>query len=471
MPFQGDELYRTQDDILASMISALQSRIPDIWVAEDGTLRIILEIESGQIEGLFLSNQLVLEDMFVQTASLAGLQRFGEMLGVDQIVGSPALGSLLFSGSGGTYIPIGSEVAFDPGGGADILYFITNVDGTVPSPGIPTAPVAVDHAVAGTLTGTYEYLVAFLTSTGETLPGAISNAIILSSSQGALSSIPLGGPGTTAREIYRSLNGGVFKKVATIADNTTTTLIDNASAGTEEPNTVSTAEQILLAAQSEQNGLDYNAVPGAITILTNVPDGLTSVTNPSAFAGGSNVEDTESYRIRLLNWIRSPETGSPQDLINWSLTVPGVSSATCYPNDNLGTPTNGHTTIRIAGPNGTIPGADVIAAVLALLQTKTLANITLHVGTFTATTEAIGITIYPDTGYTTAELTPSVQKAIQDYINSVDVAGVMYLSSIVAAVIALPGIVDATVTSPGSNQTATAAHKFVPGTITVSGTP
>lgn len=470
--FQGDELYLNQDQIIAGMIAALQSAIPDVWLGQDGTLRIILEIESGQIEGLYLANQLLLQDMFIQTASLAGLQRFGTMLSVPQIVGTPAIGVLLFAGSGGTYIPIGTEVGFDPGGGGDVLYFLTTQDGTIPDPGVPTAPTVIDHGVGGNLTGTFEYLVSFDTNAGETLPGAISSAVILSASQAALSNIPLGGPGTISRNIYRSINGGVFQIVDTLSDNTTVVWVDNVlTPGTQVPTTVSTAEQVSLNAQSEQNGLDYNAVAGSITVLTSVPDGITTVTNPNPFAGGTDIEDIDTYRTRLLNWIRSPQTGSPQDLINWALTVPGVSTATCYVGDNLGVPTAGHVTIRIAGPNGSIPGADVIAATLALLQTKVLGNITIHVGTFTALPENITVTITPATGFLTATLTPSVQAAVTDYINSIPVGGTLYVSGIVQAIYGLAGINDVVVTLPVANITASSTQKFTAGTITVNGTP
>lgn len=451
------------------MIAALQSSIPDVWLGQDGTFRIILEIESGQIEGLYLANQLVLEDMFIQTASLAGLQRFGTMLAVPQIVGTPAIGELLFVGSGGTYLPIGTEVGFDPGGGSDVLYFLTTEDGTIPSPGIPTAPTVIDHGVVGNLTGTFEYLVSFDTTAGETLPGAISSSVILSASQAALSNIPLGGPGTTAREIYRSTNGGAFQLVAVIGDNTTTVYIDNLlTAGAEVPNIVSTAEQISLDSQSEQNGLDYNAVAGAITVLTSVPDGITSVTNPAPFTSGTDLEDIDTYRTRLLNWVRSPQTGSVQDLENWALTVPGVTSVIVYPNDNLGTPTNGHVTARIAGPAGTVPGADVIANVLNLLESKTLANITVHVATFTPQPQNIGVTITPMAGFTTLALTPSIQAAISNYIESIPVGATLYVSGIVDAVFGLSGVQDVVVTTPGSNVTASSTNKITAGTITVS---
>jgi len=137
--FQGSELYRAKEQILAAFLSAWQAAVPDVWIGDDGTLMIMLRIESAQIEGLYLANQLVLQDMFIQSASSAGLQRHGDEIGLQQLVCTPASGELLFSGDGGVYIPTGTEAGYAPGGGADILYYQTTQDGTMPNPGIPTA--------------------------------------------------------------------------------------------------------------------------------------------------------------------------------------------------------------------------------------------------------------------------------------------------------------------------------------------
>jgi hypothetical protein len=95
--------------------------------------------------------------MFIQTADITGLTMYGEELGVAQGLGSPANGTLLFAGAGGTSVDIGTEVALDPGGGGDLLYYLTTQTATIPNPGIPVAPVVVDASESGNLTGTFEY--------------------------------------------------------------------------------------------------------------------------------------------------------------------------------------------------------------------------------------------------------------------------------------------------------------------------
>jgi uncharacterized phage protein gp47/JayE len=454
---------------LSSFIAAFQAAIPDVWLGEDGNLRILLEIEAGQIEGLYVANQILLEDMFVQSASYPALQRHGEEFGLPLKVGTPATGQLRFSGDGGTTVPIGTEVAYDPGSGADILYFVTTATGTLPNPGIPTVPTVANAGAGNVVAGTYEYQVTFVTAQGETLPSDPSAAIILGSSSQITVGIPLGGPGTIQRNIYRSVNGGTFFLVGSTANNTSTTFADNnVGVGTQVPPTVSTAEALLLSAQSEENGTDYNAVAGAITTLSATPDGITAVTNPAPFTGGSDPESMDDYRARLLTFIRSPQTGSPSDLITWAEEIDGVDSATVFPNDNLGTAAPGHVTVRISGPNGTIPLQPVIDAVAASLAARDLANITIHVGTFTASPMNVSVTITPSSGFVRADITPNVQEAISDYILSIPVGGTLFVTGIIQHVREVVGVDDVAVTLPASNQTASSTTKFTPGTITVS---
>lgn len=466
-------MFRTREEILAEMLAQLQGAIPDIHVGNDGVLYITFSIEAGQFENAFLGNQLVLNDIFITTASYQALRQHGIEKGLLMKEGTRAQGTLQFEGIGGTYVGVEAEVGYDPGSGLDVIYFQTIADGTIPNPGTPTAPTVAINATAGNLNGTYEYRVTYLTASGETLASADSLAVNPASQQVNLSAIPLGGPGTTGRRIYRDKNGaGTYRLVATIANNTATTYTDNitdaAVAASSLAPTVDTAHRISIAGEAIDPGLTGNVAIGTITSLVNVPAAVVGVTNTTAFAGGSDTEDTEDFRARLLRWVRSPQSGAPDDLQAWAEAVDGVESATVFPNDNMGTPTNGHTTVRISGPGGTIPGAGVIADVLAALQARDVINVTIHVGTFAAVATNVTVDVTTSGTYLLADVTPSVTAAITDYVNGLAVGETLTLSGIVAVVRPLPGISDVVVTTPATNQTTTSTQKRVAGVITVT---
>jgi uncharacterized phage protein gp47/JayE len=454
------------------MLTALEGAIPDIYIGDDGIVKILFEIEASQLESAFLANQLVLEEIFPQTASGAALRMHGETYALPFELGTLAEGEVAFQGDGGTVIDIGTQVGADPGNGLDALIFTTLEAGTIPDPGEPTALTGAVLGVAGNLSGTYEYQVSFLTTVGgEGLVGDISAPVQPTNQQVSLTVIPIGGPGTTGRRIYRRKNGlDPFKLVTTISNNVDTTYTDNVADGalTTPPPDIDTAHIVLVDAQAVLPGSDGNVVPGAISMLIDVPAGITDVRNLTAFANGSSPETTEEFRQRLLEYIRNPRTGSTSDLKFWAETIDEVEEATVFNNDNLGTPTNGHATIRISGPGGAIPDADTIAETLALLYTVDLANITLHVATFTPVVQAVTVDVTTDANHTLGDVTPEVQAAIGALILSVPVGGTLYKSGIVDAIYGLEGVIDVTVSVPATNITVTATQKLVPGTITVT---
>lgn len=469
MPITDSSMFRTREDIVAEFLADLVAAIPDAYTGEDGVNRIRFEIEAGQLENLYLAHQLLLEDTFITTASSIALQRHGEQYGLAMKEGTRAVGTLQFEGDGGTYVPVNTEVAYDPGSGLDVVYFNTISDGTIDNPGVPNAPAVVINAAAGNLNGTYEYVVTFVTANGETLPSAESAAIAPVNQQANLTIIQVGGPGTIKRRIYRDKNGaGNYRLVHEIADNVTMIWTDNATdaavaAGAAVP-TVDTAHRAIVNAQAQEPGVEGNSIIGAVTALTNAPATLTGVTNPTAFTGGSDPEDVEDFRSRLLDFVRSPGTGSPDDLRAWAENVSGVESATVFAN----TPGPGQVTVRISGTGGTVPSGAVIADVQATLNALDLANITIIVATFNPQATNVTADVTASGTYTLADVTPSVQAAISDYINSLDVGETLRLAGLVDAVFGLPGIDDVVITVPATNLATAAGDKRTPGVITVS---
>lgn len=474
MPEGFPIVFKTKEQITQQYLEEFQAAIPDVYIGEDGNLRIFIDVNAGVIEALFFGLQILHEDMFVQTANIDSLRRYGVEYGVEQKAGTRSVGELLFSGAGGTFIDVGAEAAHDPDTGEDILYFRTTEAGTIPNPGIPTAPTAAD-AGAGTLAaGTYEYAVTFQTVEGETEIGDESNAVAIAINRNInLTNIPLGGPGTTARNLYERIDGGAWAKVtdaaivAELANNTDTAVTVAAGTRGGTPPESSTAEQIRLAAESDDFGTRFNAVPGTITQVVDVPDGVNSVTNPVDFTGGSDEESLDEFRDRLLEELRTPKTGSVSDLKSWAESFDAVESAAVFENDNLGVAANGHTTIRISGPGGAVPTAETQQEVYDFLRARDIANITLHVTTFTPVLTDVTVTVELEDGFILADVDEGVTNAISDYINSLAAGETLYIAGLISEVFELPGIKNVTVDLPLTDLTTNNDEKRVPDTIIV----
>lgn len=471
MPITDSTFYKTRDEWLAQMVTGLQSSVSDAYVGEDGILYILFAVEAGQLEQLSLANQILLQECFPQTASFGSLKLYGQMFSIPLLVGLPATGIVTLTGTDGLVIPAGTQVGAPKSFGLDPILFATSADVTVAAPGVPVACAAAVNVTAGNLNGSYEYAITFVTASGETLQSPDSPAITPVNQQVNLTAIPIGGPGTTQRKVYRQKNGaGPYQLVTTIANNTATTFTDNIADGSVGANapTADTAHNVSTAATAVSVGSDGNVSAGAISILVAVPPGTLAVTNTAAFTGGSDDEDIEAYRARLMTEIGDPRTGSDSDLASWAEEVAGVEQATVFDNDNVGTPTPGHVTVRITGPGASIPGAPVIANVLAALQLQDVANITIHVATFTPKVQNVTVDVTTDTFHTLADVTPEVQAAVTNYINSVPVGGTLYVSGLEWATFNLDGIIDCNVTVPASNVTSLNTEKLTVGTVSVT---
>lgn len=130
-----------------------------------------------------------------------------------------------------------------------IVNFFNARQASAPLANPTTAPTAAEGAAGNVNVGTHSWKVTFVAGTAETLPGPKSNVlnVLTSAKQVNLSSIPLGGTGTTARKIYRTITGdtGNWKLVGTISDNTTTTFVDNvadAALGADAPTANNTGD-------------------------------------------------------------------------------------------------------------------------------------------------------------------------------------------------------------------------------------
>ena len=133
----------------------------------------------------------------------------------------------------------------------------------------------------------------------------------------------------------------------------------------------------------------------------------------------------------------------------------------------MGVATNGHVTVRISGPDGTVPPAQVITDVMTELMSHDLANVTFHVAAFTPTPTNVTADVTLATGYLLVDVTPSVTFAISSYINDLAVGETLRVAGLTSAVFGLPGITDVVITVPAANQATGTTSKRTVGTITV----
>lgn len=168
--------------------------------------------------------------------------------------------AMMVAAAAGCRLPTWAEwlgaVQLNPGSTTPALVNGNTAHGSASDDAYLAPPGALTSALAGLgagnlSAGLYKYKVTLVNATGETNGGTANAGTTVVDpgvdGQVALSAIPTGATGTTARKIYRTTAGGsTYKLLATIDDNTTTTHIDNvadASLGANEPSWNTTGAQ------------------------------------------------------------------------------------------------------------------------------------------------------------------------------------------------------------------------------------
>lgn len=183
-------------------------------------------------------------------------------------------------------------------------------------PGAPTVAVGA----AGTLTGTFQYRVTFVTANGETTGGTLSAAVTVSAQQVVLSAIPTGPTDTTQRKLYRCTSAAgacsaAEALTATIADNTTTT-------------------------HNDDNGAPSGALPGANTARTNLNNAtvtFTPITGATSYRIYRSTSTGSGYAYQTTTASPFTDTGATGTVANppASSTIDRVGIGTSAPTANL----------------------------------------------------------------------------------------------------------------------------------------
>lgn len=100
-----------------------------------------------------------------------------------------------------------------------------------------------------------------------------------------------------------------------------------------------------------------NVFPNTITVLITPINGIESITNEEVFKGGTDLEDEEHYRERVLEEYKNEATsGNDAHYIKWAKEVDGVGYAWIFPEWNGA----GTVKVLIADKNGKLASNDLI---------------------------------------------------------------------------------------------------------------
>lgn len=207
-----------------------------------------------------------------------------------------------------------------------------------------------------------------------------------------------------------------------------------------------------------------NADSGAALALLFPIAGVNSSATVAAggIVNGSDVEDIESWRARLMARIQQPPHGGADfDYKAWALEVPGVTRAWVYPL-HLGPGTVGITFVRDNDPN-MIPDAPEVQAVQDHIDSKR--PVTAEAVVFAPIADDLDFTIAVTPA--SAAVKAAIEAELRDLLaRESEPGGTLYLSRINEAISIAAGEFDHTLISPSADVVMATGHLAVMGVIT-----
>lgn len=176
---------------------------------------------------------------------------------------------------------------------------------------------------------------------------------------------------------------------------------------------------VLASAECMEPGTIGNVAKDTITMMSEPVNGVTSITNPEPFSGGTEGEDDESYRERVLAAYDEPLSGAKKDYKTWAEEVPGVGEAYVIPLwDGPGT-----VKLLIMDSNGEPANQDIIDAVQAhIAPDERMGGGLAPIGALVVVdapdvfTVDITISLILESGYSLEDVVESLKNNIKKYL-------------------------------------------------------
>ncbi len=215
--------------------------------------------------------------------------------------------------------------------------------------------------------------------------------------------------------------------------------------------------------RSMVGGSDYDLAVDETLSMVSPVTGVSGATVTTAIEGGTDGETDDELRERVLACTRNPpRQGTEEDFVAWAKEVAGVTRAWCYPKE-LG---DGTVTVRFCTDGLTtngIPTATKVAEVQEYIEAKCNCLCELYVEAPVAYSVDFDISITPDSTTTRAY----AEEALSDLLKSEgEPGGTIYLSHVNAALSAVTGEEDHTVTTPAADIVMGTGYLPVLGTVT-----
>lgn len=217
-------------------------------------------------------------------------------------------------------------------------------------------------------------------------------------------------------------------------------------------------------AEALEAGGGGNAVAGAVWFLTACPVAVTACTNPAAFSGGSDAEDDETLRRRVLeSYRRLPNGANAAWYEQTAMSHDGVAAARAVGRARgIGT-----VDVYIAGESG-LPGAALLEEVRADLRERREIAVDVAVKAPAAVPVNVSAAIAVGENADFGEVKARAELAISTLFTGRMLGRPVLLAELGSRLYALEGVENCRLSAPAADLAADSAVLPVLGTLTVT---
>ena len=217
-------------------------------------------------------------------------------------------------------------------------------------------------------------------------------------------------------------------------------------------------------AEALEGGSSGNAASGMITVMTACPMAVTGCTNPKAFSGGSDEEEDETFRKRILaSYQRLPNGANAAWYEQTAMNYGGVAAARAVGRARgIGT-----VDVYVATEQG-LPEEELLTGLQAELQAKREIAVDVAVKAPSIQDVNVTVAVAPENGNAFGEVKAAVEQCIVSFFNGKLLGKPVRLAELGSMIYALDGVANYRITAPTADVVANDTLLPILGTLTVT---
>lgn len=200
-------------------------------------------------------------------------------------------------------------------------------------------------------------------------------------------------------------------------------------------------------AQAVEPGSGGNVPAGSILVMTAPPVGVSGCSNPQPFAGGTDAEEDEALRSRVLETYRRMPNGANSAYYQQeALSFDQVAACTVLPKKRG----KGTVDVIVSTPAG-IPEDDLLAQLQDYFDQRREIAVDVAVKAPTPRKVDVSVKVQAAEGKDPTQVKEAVEKTLRDFFSGERLSGAILVAQLNQLVFSTPGVANCTVLEPAQD--------------------